>query len=200
MSRTRQFLDRVGDRWVNLDRYYKKIQKDPVTDCDNWTGVVSSIGYGFTAFRSAVDDSKKGMMTAHRLALMIKLGREIAPGMNANHSCHNRRCCNPDHLSEGTQQEKIKQMVADGVNQGRQPGQLVGPYLHQQHNRTYKYSEEEIQWIRNAPAAEIAAKYGVTHKRAGSMKGAFRAGYRWLPYTKINRRPGKKPKTIDTSE
>jgi hypothetical protein len=198
MPAPRQFQDRVGDRWVNLDRYYKKIQIDPVTNCHNWTGVVSSIGYGFVAFRSAVNDSKTGMMTAHRLALMIKLGREIAPKMNANHfHCHNRLCCNPDHISEGTQQDKIQQMIADGIKTGRAPGQLVGAYLHQQYNRSYKYSEAEIQWIRNAPTAEIAAKYGVTHQRAGNMKGAFRKGYRWLPYEKINRKPGKKPKIVD---
>jgi hypothetical protein len=138
------------------------------------------------------------MMTAHRLALMIKLGREIAPKMNANHfHCHNRLCCNPDHLSEGTQREKIKQMVADGVNRGRPPGQLTGPYLHQQHNRSYRYSIEEIQWIRNAAAADIAERYGLTHQRAANMKGAFRGGYRWLPYEKINRPRGRPPKKFD---
>lgn len=197
MPSPRQFNDRVGDRLVNLERYYKKIQIDPATGCHEWTGVVSSIGYGFIAFRSAVDDAKTGMMTAHRLALMIKLGREIAPKMNANHSCHNRLCCNPDHLSEGTQHDKIQQMTRDKRHRGRAPGVKLGSYNHPQHNRTYKYSEAEIQWIRNAPADDIAAKYGVTKKRAYNIKGGFRGGYKWLPFTPVNLPRGRKPKKLD---
>lgn len=198
MPAKRQYQDLVGDRWVNLDHYFSKIKTDPVTGCEVWTGVQSSIGYGFIGFRDAVTD-KRGMMTTHRLALMQKLDRPIAPGMNANHTCHNKLCCNPDHLYEGTQQQKIAEMVADGRNSGRAPGQQVGPYLHKQHARTYRYSEEEIQWIRNAPIKEIAVKYGLEYQRAASMKGAFRSGYRWLPYTKINRNPGR-PKKLDKPE
>jgi len=193
-GRQRLYKDLVGDRWVNLDHYFSKIQTDPVTGCDIWTGVVSSIGYGFIGFRDRITD-KRGMMTTHRLALMQKLDREIAPGMNANHTCNNKLCCNPDHLYEGTQQQKIAEMVAAGIKAGRALGQQVGPYLHKQWERKYRYTDEEIQWVRNAPVKDIAAKYGVPYQRAASMKGAFRGGYRWLPYEKVNQPRGRKPKT-----
>lgn len=199
MPAKRTYADLVGNRWVDLDNYYSKLITDAQTGCELWTGVQSSIGYGFIGFRDAITD-KRGMMTAHRLALMQKLDREIAPGMNANHTCHNKLCCNPDHLYEGTQQQKIADMVADGINAGRAPGQLVGPYLHKQHARTYRYSEEEINWVRNAPAAEIATRYGISHKRASTMKGAFRSGYRWLPYEKVNLVRGRRAKKLDKPE
>jgi hypothetical protein len=119
------------------------------------------------------------MMTAHRIALALKLGRDIAPGMNANHSCHNRKCMTWDHLSEGTQQQKRADMVRDGV-QGFAPR---GPSLKKQ-KRNYKFTEAEIQWIRNATTPEIAAKYKINSRKAASMRYSFRKGYNWLPLDK----------------
>lgn len=190
--RKRQYLDLVGNRWVNLDRFYSKIKYNPQTGCDEWTGVFNNIGYGFIGFVDAVTD-KRGMMTAHRLALMVKLGREIAPGMNSNHTCHNRKCCTPAHLYEDTQRQKLQTMHTAGMITGRVLGQQIGTYNHQQHNRKYKYSIDEIQWLRNASISDIMQKYNITSTRASSMKGAFRKGYRWLPFEAINQRRGKKP-------
>lgn len=192
-GRNRTNLDRVGDRWVNLDNFYSKQQAQP-SGCIEWTGVKSNIGYGFIGYRD-VATGKTGLMTAHRLALMIKLDREIAPGMNANHSCHNKLCVNFQHISEGTQQQKIQDMINSGFQLGLPAGIDRGPYDHKQANRTYRYTDEEIQWVRNAPAAEIAARYGVSHERAGAMKGSFRKGYRWLPFQAVNQPRGKRPKT-----
>lgn len=54
---------------------------------------------------------------AHRLALTFALGRPIADGLQANHTCDVKACMNPSHLYEGTQ----KQNVADQIRRGRHP-------------------------------------------------------------------------------
>lgn len=51
---------------------------------------------------------------SHRVALEKKLGRAIAHDKMALHSCHNRRCVNPDHLYEGTHDENMRDMVESG--------------------------------------------------------------------------------------
>ena len=179
----RQFNTQVGPYMINIDRFNAKVgEPDPVTGCQAWLGVKNNIGYPFMGVRDIVTDKPK-MATAHRVALMIKLGRPIAPGMNANHSCHRRDCVAPDHLYEGTQAEKIAAMNRDGlhVNNGRQPRE---PYMHKQAGRVYKYSEEEITWIRNATVPEISVRYNLESKKAASFRCQIRTGYKWLPWEK----------------
>ncbi len=169
-----------GSSFINYDNFMNKQQPDPAgSDCILWTGVKNNIGYPFIGIRDATGKYK--MATAHRLALMLKLGRDIAPGMNANHTCHRRDCVNPQHLTEGTQQQKIRDMNADGrhVNNGTAER---GSYNHKQANRTYKYSEEEITWIRNATIIEIRRKYNLDIVKAGSFRSQIRKGYKWLPW------------------
>lgn len=176
--RNRQFTTQAGDFMINLERFEARCTPDPAgSDCVIWTGVKNNIGYPFMGARHIATDRYK-MVTAHRIALMLKLGRPIQPRMNANHSCHRRDCVNPEHLSEGTQQQKILDMTRDGVRTGRPSG---NPYNHKQAGRTYKYSEEEIQWVRTAAPREIAARYNLPIKRAYIMKSTFRKTYRWLP-------------------
>lgn len=171
----------MADRYVSWGHYQRKLIKDPNSDCINWTGSINNAGYGMIGFMRL--DETNGMMTVHRLALMEKLGRPITPGMNANHTCHNRVCCNPDHLVEGTQTEKMKDMYADGLlkigNKRGNPGERC-----KKQNRDYKYSESEIAWIRTADPADIADHYGLEYGPAKRMQYAFRVGYKWLPYEK----------------
>lgn len=57
----------------------------------------------------------RGRIYLHREALAQKLGRPVAKGMDACHTCDNRACVNPDHLYEGTR----KQNMADCTERGR---------------------------------------------------------------------------------
>jgi hypothetical protein len=62
----------------------------------------SSVGYGEFYYKGK-------SWRAHRLALEIKLGRPIAKGKSANHTCiAQHSCCRPSHLYEGNQTENNK--------------------------------------------------------------------------------------------
>lgn len=71
--------------------------------CWNWNGYVTDRGYGVFA------PSKKVQHRAHRFALHAYLGRE--PHGLVLHSCDNRACVNPKHLSEGSHRENMSQMA-----------------------------------------------------------------------------------------
>jgi len=176
-------VDLVADRYVNLDHFYKNQEEKP-NGCVEWTGITSNIGYGFIGFIKA-DGSGKGMMTTHRLAWMVENNR-VPSKRNINHTCHNKLCVHPDHLIEGTQQDKLSDMRRDNVYMGgRKPGQFPGSYNHKQTNRTYKYSEAEIQWVRNATTDEIAQKYNISKRRAVHKRWSFRNSYKWLPLPEV---------------
>lgn len=58
---------------------------------------------------------------ANRIALMLKLCRELLPGMMALHTCDNPICCNPAHLYEGTRLDNVR----DAVRRGRMVSKLT---------------------------------------------------------------------------
>ena len=179
--------DWVVDRWVNLELFNRKQEQQP-NGCINWTGVQNNIGYGFVGFnypqgKTSAGGHRGGMMTAHRLAFMLTHNR-LPKTRNVNHTCHNKLCVNPDHLVEGTQRDKLDAMIKDGIKGGCVAGVKRGPYNHKQMARTYKYSEEEIQWIRTATTDEICVKYNIDKKHASRKQSMFRHGYKWLPCPK----------------
>lgn len=181
----RRLTDLVVDRYVNLEHYHNKLSPPTATGCRLWTGVQNNVGYGFIGFRRidpVTGEPQKGdagMMTVHRLAFMIAHGR--LPGQpNINHTCHDKLCCEPTHLVEGTQLEKMQAMRSDGIYDQRLRVDR-GSYEHKQFGRVYKHTEEEIQWIRTATCKQISERYGLEIKRASSKRQAYRDGYRWLP-------------------
>lgn len=71
--------------------------------CVMWTGRIAPNGYPTI-----------GSDYAHRRALASKLGRPIAPGMDACHTCDVRACVAPDHLYEGTRRQNMADCTARG--------------------------------------------------------------------------------------
>lgn len=80
-----------------------KIMENTTIDdngCWNWNKSVSSSGYGqFT--------KNKKYWNTHRYVYLTVKG-SIPDGMVVRHLCHNRRCCNPDHLEVGTEVDNWK--------------------------------------------------------------------------------------------
>lgn len=174
----------AGDRYINSDLVRKYSQPDS-TGCILWTGSISRIGYGLVGFtwprgQRGKSGKKTGMMSAHRACWQLH-HRRVPAQANINHSCHIKNCVNPDHLIEGTQEEKLEAMREDGIVGGRKLGITGFEYNHQQHGRTYKYSPADLIWIRTASIKEIQIRYNLTNGRAGSFRRAVRHGYKWLP-------------------
>jgi len=173
------------DRYINLERFLS-LQQVNDDGCIYWTGITNNAGYGFVGFVWDENHTKPnrnhGMMTVHRLAFMLEHDR-LPAKRNVNHTCHNKLCVNPAHLVEGTQRDKLDAMQRDGIKACFR-GVIRGPYSHKQENRQYKYSDEEIQWVRNSKPLHISLRYGITLQSARCRQWQFRHSYAWLPWDK----------------
>lgn len=94
--------------WHKVD---SRIVRSSDDECWLWTGDVSSTGYGQITHQ---ENRARKTLTAHRLMLARKLGAAIPPGKYVLHRCDVPRCCNPAHLSLGTQSDNLKDCVAKG--------------------------------------------------------------------------------------
>lgn len=77
-------------------------------DCLLWKGCQQQRGYGVICFRNHCT-------TVHRIMLQSKLGRALGEGMESAHSCRNRNCINPDHLTEKSPRDNQADRIADGT-------------------------------------------------------------------------------------
>lgn len=80
-------------------RFWEKVT---ITEgCWYWTGAVNRQGYG----NFYLKQNKWGY--AHRISYAMKVGN-IPSGLEADHTCMNRACVNPDHLEFVTRQVQLK--------------------------------------------------------------------------------------------
>lgn len=97
---------RIHVRGTLEERLWAQIDK--TESCWNWTGKqVSADGYG----RIALGGRGSKRVAAHRVAYEFLVG-PIPDGLEMDHLCRNRACCNPAHLEPVTLQENQRRRVA----------------------------------------------------------------------------------------
>jgi hypothetical protein len=113
--------------------------------CRVWTKDTPGFGYGQFQL------GNRRAVGAHRVALELKLGRPIAEGMEALHSCDNPACVNADHLREGT--------ISDNMRDKAERDRAIFGIQH--HNA--KLTPEKVVAIRgdHRSISAIARSYGV---------------------------------------
>jgi hypothetical protein len=93
-------------------RFWSQVARDSDSKCWEWQAGLNKQGYGMMRFDGPPEN-------AHRISWKLANGRNIPPGMCVMHSCDNRRCVNPAHLSLGTHEQNMADMVAKGRSRGR---------------------------------------------------------------------------------
>ena len=137
-----------------MERFWKKVSIGREDDCWEWqAGKLSTYG-GFRL--------EGRMHLAHRVAWMLTHGEMPPPEVKVMHSCDNMLCCNPRHLSLGTQLQNIADMVVKGRQ--RSGGYASKGEEHPRHVLT----DEQVIEIRELYAAgrimrELAIEYAVSY-------------------------------------
>lgn len=92
-----------------IDRFWAKVKKSGENDCWEWFGAKSTSGYG------VIQKGKRGegLIRTHRLSYEIHNG-PISDRELILHSCDNKICCNPKHLSAGDYSRNITEAWARG--------------------------------------------------------------------------------------
>lgn len=90
-----------------LDRFMEKIDRQGgETGCWMWRAGKRSDGYGL------IQDGYYGKtVSSHRIAYRLFVG-EIPDGMMVMHSCDNKLCVNPSHLSLGSSADNQRDMAS----------------------------------------------------------------------------------------
>lgn len=89
--------------------------------CWNWTGARSSRGYGSVGHQ-------KRVWSTHKLAYILLVG-EVPDGLQIDHLCRNKRCCNPAHLEAVTGKVNCERTEAAQKTRCAQGHPLVPPNL-----------------------------------------------------------------------
>ena len=90
------------------ERFWAKVEKSD--SCWLWTGAITTTGYG--VFQKGRRGEK--LHKAHRFSYEIHHG-EIPPRSLVLHSCDNKLCVNPEHLSIGNHSQNIKEAWDRGL-------------------------------------------------------------------------------------
>jgi hypothetical protein len=147
---------RTGD----IREWFSQQLNTTESGCWEWTRCLSRKGYG--QFRL------NGRTTyTHRYVLEEKLGRAIRAGYMACHSCNNRKCCNPDHIREGSAKENTQDMV----NAGRQATGDAVAQRGEKHGMS-KLTESQVRVIRETTGSvrEVARAYGISPGTVSSIR------------------------------
>lgn len=95
-----------GPRNNTNERFWSKVNRNSSKGCWPWMASLTRSGYG----NFWLDDR---LVNASRVAWIMARGR-IPNGIIVCHTCDNRRCCRPDHLSLGTHGDNARDRELKG--------------------------------------------------------------------------------------
>lgn len=131
-------------------RFWTKVEIGSANACWLWTAGKNAHGYG------RISVGRKAVL-AHRFAYELTYGK-VPADMHVRHACDNPSCVNPAHLSIGTHQENMKDMVVRGRQQ-----RVAGT-----RKWSAKLTEADVELIRSriadgATVVSMARAYGMHH-------------------------------------
>jgi len=135
-------------------RFWKHVEKQGENDCWEWKADLSRSGYG-----SLWNPETKRNISAARFSCELHHGKPN-DGMFVMHSCDNKRCVNPAHLSWGT----AKQNTNDAIKRGLRP-KIAIPVCFGEKNPKSKLTLEQARFIKAHPEmklTELASMYGLS--------------------------------------
>jgi hypothetical protein len=94
-----------------IERFNQKYIVNEENGCWEWQGTISKKGYGTIHINNKE-------IKAYRFAYEYFIG-PIDNKLMICHNCHNRKCCNPNHLRQDTNRSNMIDMVHQG-NQSHQ--------------------------------------------------------------------------------
>lgn len=92
-------------------RFWSKVALPNSEGCMLWLKTLDECGYGQFYLN--------GKIRSHRLSLIWSDGEPLSADLMATHSCRNRHCVAPEHLSWATHDKNMADRVRDGIGNGK---------------------------------------------------------------------------------
>lgn len=107
--------------------------------------------------------NKQGFWQGHRLSYFIYYNT-YNPALLVLHKCHIRSCVNPKHLYQGT--------YKDNAQDTKHAGRLKGIFECGSKHWNYKYSDEQIRYIKSSPldSYKLATNLGIPASSIRSLR------------------------------
>jgi hypothetical protein len=96
------------------ERFWEKVERRGEDECWPW---LAGTHKGYGTFREAGHRSNKRKAHAGQVAWRLANG-PLPEGLEVDHLCRNRLCCNPQHLEAVTHSENMKRAWRRGTRTG----------------------------------------------------------------------------------
>lgn len=136
------------DNSQTLVRLLSFVEKDVESGCWLWCGAMAKGGYGSFWWNGK-------SVSAHRASYVLHYG-EVPDGLEIDHLCKQRKCCNPLHLEAVTHEENCRRSLSANRRKTHCP-------------KGHRYTPENTM-LSPHPAGHISRKCRTCHNARNSKK------------------------------